>query len=39
LEKLAKDANKDVANEALRILKNPDIKVDEKFPTQHGGKL
>ena len=37
LEKLAKDSNKDVANEALRILKNPDIKVDEKFPTQHGG--
>ena len=37
LEKLAKDPNKDVANEALRVLKNPDIKVDEKFPTQHGG--
>ena len=29
--------DKDVANEALRVLKNPDIKVDEKFPTQHGG--
>ena len=37
LEKLAKDPNKDVANEALRVLNNPDIKVDEKFPTQHGG--
>ena len=37
LEKLAKDPVKDVANEALRVLKNPDIKVDEKFPTQHGG--
>ncbi len=37
LEKLTKDSDKAVANEALRILKNPDIKVDEKFPTQHGG--
>ena len=37
LEKLTKDPDKDVSNEALRILKNPDIKVDEKFPTQHGG--
>ena len=37
LEKLSKDPDKDVANEALRILKNPDIKVEEKFPTQHGG--
>ena len=37
LEKLSKDPNKDVANEALRLLKNPDIKIDEKFPTQHGG--
>ena len=37
LEKLSKDLDKDVANEALRILKNPDIKVEEKFPTQHGG--
>ena len=37
LEKLTKDSNKSVADEALRILKNPDIKIDEKFPTQHGG--
>jgi hypothetical protein len=37
LEKLVKDPDKDVANEALRVLKNPDIKIDEKFPTQHGG--
>ena len=37
LEKLTKDSDKGVSNEALRILKNPDIKVDEKFPTQHGG--
>ena len=37
LEKLTKDPDKEVANEALRVLKNPDIKVDEKFPTQHGG--
>ena len=37
LEKLAKDSNKSVAEEALRVLKNPDIKIDEKFPTQHGG--
>ena len=37
LEKLAKDSDKSVAEEALRILKNPDIKIDEKFPTQHGG--
>ena len=33
LERLTKDQDKDVAKEALRILKNPDIKVDEKFPT------
>ena len=37
LEKLTKDQDKDVAKEALRVLKNPDIKIDEKFPTQHGG--
>ena len=37
LEKLTKDSDKDVANEALRVMKNPDIKVEEKFPTQHGG--
>ena len=37
LEKLAKDPDKEVANEALRMLNNPDIKVDETFPTQHGG--
>lgn len=37
LEKLAKDPNKEVANEALRMLNSPDIKVDETFPTQHGG--
>ena len=37
LEKLTKDTDKDVTNEALRMLKNPDIKIDEKFPTQHGG--
>jgi len=37
LEKLTKDSDKEVSNEALRILKNPDIKIDEKFPTQHGG--
>ena len=37
LEKLTKDPDRGVSNEALRILKNPDIKVDEKFPTQHGG--
>ena len=37
LEKLAKDSDKSVAEEALRVLKNPDIKIDEKFPTQHGG--
>ena len=37
LEKLAEDSDKSVAEEALRILKNPDIKIDEKFPTQHGG--
>ena len=37
LEKLTKDSNKSVADEALRILKNPDIKIDEKFPTQHRG--
>ena len=37
LEKLTKDQDKDVAKEALRILKNPDIKIEEKFPTQHGG--
>ena len=37
LEKLTKDTDKDVANEALKMLKNPDIKIDEKFPTQHGG--
>tara|TARA_B110001454_G_C12611212_1_gene388763 strand:- start:82 stop:486 length:405 start_codon:yes stop_codon:yes gene_type:complete len=36
LEKLAKDPDKEVANEALRMLNNPDIKVDETFPTQHG---
>ncbi len=37
LEKLAKDSDKAVSNEALKVLKNPDIKIDEKFPTQHGG--
>ena len=37
LVKLSKDSNKAVADEALRVLKNPDIKVDEQFPTQHGG--
>ena len=37
LEKLTKDTDKEVANEALRMLNNPDIKVDEIFPTQHGG--
>lgn len=37
LQKLTKDPDKDVANEALRVLKNPDIKIDEQFPTQHGG--
>ena len=37
LVKLTKDSNKAVADEALRMLKNPDIKVDEQFPTQHGG--
>jgi len=37
LETLAKDPDKEVANEALRMLNNPDIKVDETFPTQHGG--
>ena len=37
LEKLAKDSNKSVAEEALRVLKTPDSKIDEKFPTQHGG--
>ena len=37
LVKLTKDSNKAVADEALRVLKNPDIKVDEQFPTQHGG--
>jgi len=36
LERLAKDPDKEVAEEALRVLKNPNIKVDEKFPTQHG---
>ena len=37
LEKLAKDSDKSVADEALRVLKNPDVKIDEKFPTQPGG--
>ena len=37
LEKLTKDTHKDVVNEALRMLKNPDIKIDEKFLIQHGG--
>jgi|TARA_B100001964_G_scaffold203492_1_gene232520 hypothetical protein len=37
LEKLTKDHDKNVAKEALRMLKNPDIKIEEKFPTQYGG--
>ena len=37
LEKLTKDSNKDVADEALRILKNPNVIIDKNFPTQHGG--
>jgi len=37
LEKLSKDNDKDVANEALRVLKNPNIIVEDTFPTQHGG--
>ena len=37
LENLAKDPVKDVAEEAKRILDTPNIVIDEKFPTQHGG--
>ena len=37
LEKLSKDSDEDVANEAKRMLENPNISIEEKFPTQHGG--
>jgi|TARA_B110000196_G_C20567534_1_gene396002 hypothetical protein len=37
LEKLSKDQNKEVADEALRVLKNPNVVIDKNFPTQHGG--
>ena len=37
LEELAKDKVLIVAREAKGVLDSPDVKIDETYPTQHGG--